>query len=338
MSGGAAWHRPVGRFNPVYGTRAILKPMTNNVPLIDAQTVERHTPMPALIAALRAAFASGGYRSPARYASDMSETSSLLLMPAWNDATRLGVKIVNVDRMARPSVRSSYVLLDRSTAQPLAVMDGATLTRRRTAAASALAATFLARPESRRLLLIGTGAMISGLIEAYTSAFPIESILIWGRDVENARNAAAHARSRNHPAEAVSDLSSALAAADIVSSATLATSPLIKGADLRPGMHVDLIGAFRPEMCEADGECFARSRVFVDTYAGAMDEAGDLLQAIAGGHFQSEAIEGDLAALCQDRHPGRGADRDAITLFKSVGAALEDLAAAELVLEQWRQQ
>lgn len=312
--------------------------MSDSVPLIDAHTVERYTPMPALIAAMRAAFASGGYESPARSAHDMSETSSLLLMPAWNDATRLGVKIVNVDREARPSVRSSYVLMDRSTARPLAVMDGATLTRRRTAAASVLAATFLARPDSRRLLLVGTGAMIPGLIEAYTSAFAIERILIWGRDRENASTAASQARAKNYPAEAVTDIAAALEQADMISSATLATSPLLKGAELRPGMHVDLIGAFRPEMCEADGTCFARSRVFVDTYAGAMDEAGDLLQAIAAGHFQSHAIEGDLAALCQGRHAGRGTDRDAITLFKSVGASLEDLAAAELVFEQWRQQ
>ncbi len=103
-----------------------------------------------------------------------------------------------------------------------------------------------------------------------------------------------------------------------MSAATLSTSPLINGNDLRPGMHVDLIGAFRPEMCEADGVAFARSRVFVDTYAGAMDEAGDLLQAIASGHFNEEAITADLASLCQERHAGRGGDRDAITLFKSV--------------------
>jgi ornithine cyclodeaminase len=138
-------------------------------------------------------------------------------------------------------------------------------------------------------------------------------------------------------AEAVTDISAALADVDIVSAATLATSPLIAGDHLRPGMHVDLIGAFRPEMCEADGVTFARSRVFVDTYAGAMDEAGDLLQAIASGHFSEEAIAADLASLCQERHTGRGKDRDAITLFKSVGAALEDLAAAELVSERWQQ-
>jgi ornithine cyclodeaminase/alanine dehydrogenase-like protein (mu-crystallin family) len=309
--------------------------MTDSVPLIDAATIERLTPMPALIAALRTAFANGGYQSPPRFAKDMSKTSSLLIMPSWSEGARLGVKIVNVDRVARPSVRSSYVLMDRATARPLAILDGATLTRRRTAAASVLAASFLARPDSRRLLLLGTGAMIPALIEAYASVFPIEKIFIWGRDAENAQTAVAQAQAKGFQAEVVTDISAALANVDIVSAATLATSPLIKGEHLRPGMHVDLIGAFRPEMCEADGVAFARSRVFVDTYEGAMDEAGDLLQAIAGGHFNEEAIAADLASLCQERHTGRGADRDAITLFKSVGAALEDLAAAEVVFERW---
>lgn len=311
--------------------------MTDSVPLIDAATIERLTPMPALVATLRAAFANGGYQSPPRYAKDMSKTSSLLVMPSWSEGTRLGVKIVNVDRLARPSVRSSYVLMDRATARPLAILDGATLTRRRTAAASVLAATFLARPDSRRLLLLGTGAMIPALIEAYASAFPIEKVFIWGRDPENANAAVAQARAKDFHAEMVTDISAALANVDVVSAATLATSPLIKGEHLRPGMHVDLIGAFRREMCEADGVTFARSRVFVDTYAGAMDEAGDLLQAIASGHFKEESIAADLAMLCQEKHAGRGGDRDAITLFKSVGASLEDLAAAEMVFERWSQ-
>ncbi|HWK51083.1 MAG TPA: ornithine cyclodeaminase family protein [Steroidobacter sp.] len=311
--------------------------MTDSVPLIDATTIEHLTPMPALMAALRDAFANGGYEAPPRYARDMSDTSSLLIMPAWHEGASLGVKIVNVDRIARPSVRSSYVLMDRGTAQPVAILDGAALTRRRTAAASVLAATYLARPDSRRLLLLGTGAMIPSLIEAYASAFPIEQILIWGRNAESADAAVAQARARNFQAGVATDISAALASVDIVSAATLSTSPLIKGADLRPGMHVDLIGAFRPEMCEADGTTFARSQVFLDTHEGAMNEAGDLLQAIAGGHFKSADIAADLAGLCQGTHAGRGENRNTITLFKSVGTALEDLAAAALVFERWRQ-
>jgi ornithine cyclodeaminase len=310
---------------------------SNDIPFIAADEVERFTAMPALIAALRAAFRTGRYQAPARYACEMSDTASLLVMPAWNEATRMGVKIVTVDRAARPSVRSNYVLLDRATSHPLAVIDGATLTRRRTAAASVLAANFLARPDSRRLLLLGTGEMIPPLIEAYASIFQIESVMIWGRDANKVSKVVDEARARNYPVEAASDIEAAIKQADIVSSATLATTPLIAGAALLPGMHVDLIGAFRPQMSEADGLAFKRARVFVDTHEGALSEAGDLLQAIAGGHIAADDIEGDLAALCSGTHAGRSNDRDAITLFKSVGTALEDLATAELVFDRWRQ-
>lgn len=171
------------------------------------------------------------------------------------------MKIVNVDRITRPSVRSSCILMDRANIRPLAILDGATLTRRRTAAASVLAATFLARPDSRVLLVLGTGAMIPPLIEAYVSTFPIAKVLIWGRNAESAQAAVAHARVRGCDADVVANVSAALATADIVTAATLATTPLIRGADLRSGMHVDLIGAFRPEMCEADGAAFARAGV-----------------------------------------------------------------------------
>jgi len=307
-----------------------------HIPYLDADMVSRATPMPALIAALRTAFGGGRYDAPPRFASDMGDTASLLVMPAWNPSTRIGVKIVNVDRAARPAVRASYVLLDRSSAQPLALLEGAALTRRRTAAASVLAATFLARPESRCLLLLGTGALIPTLAEAYTGAFPIDRILIWGRDTAKTAQTVAALRALGLPVEAASDIASALAKADIVSSATLATAPLIAGAALRPGMHIDLIGAFRPEMCEADGAAFARSRVFVDTIEGAIEEAGDLLQAIAAGDMTARAIEGDLATLCRGHHPGRAGDAAAITLFKSVGTAIEDLAAAELVFDRWQ--
>jgi ornithine cyclodeaminase len=310
--------------------------MTDSVPFLDAETVRRLTPMPALIDALRGAFDAGGYRAPPRLAAEIGASSSLLVMPAWNAAARIGVKIVTIDRDARPSIRSTYLLSDGVSDRPLALIDGTMLTRRRTAAASVLAASYLARPEARSLLLLGTGALIAPLVEAYAGAFPLDTIRIWGRDPAKAEQAAAEARTAGHQVEAAHDLGAALAAADIVSSATLATAPLIAGAALLPGMHVDLIGAFRPEMCEADGAAFACSRVFVDTYEGALDEAGDLLQAIAGGHITADAIEGDLAALCGGRHPGRGEDAQAITLFKSVGTAIEDLAAAELLFDRWR--
>lgn len=305
--------------------------MLRSIPYLDAEMVERSTPMPALIAALRKAFAEGRHVAPTRLATDMSDRASLLVMPAWRANASLGVKVVEVDRDASPSIRATYVLIDRATGAPRALFDGAALTRRRTAAASVLAAGYLARPHSKRLLLLGTGALNAPLVEAYASAFPIEAIQIWGRDLAKAEAAAGAARALGYPAVATADIATALQRADIVSAATLATAPLIAGEALMPGTHVDLIGAFRPEMCEADGIAFARSRVFVDTLHGALEEAGDLLQAIAAGHFTAGAIEGDLAALCTGAHPGRD-DEAAITLFKSVGTAIEDLAAAELAL------
>lgn len=295
------------------------------------EAVTRATPMPALIAALDTAFASQAFHAPARLAAEM-DRASLLIMPAWKGGDRIGTKIVTVAPHARPSIRSSYLLTDLATGEPIALLDGATLTRRRTAAASVLAAGRLARKESATLLVIGTGALNEPLIEAYAAAFPLTRILIWGRNGGNARRAVAAARDRGFPAETVATIDTGLAIADIVTAATLSDKPLIAGKALRPGMHVDLIGAFRPDMCEADPVCFARSRVFVDTFPGALEEAGDLRQAIAGGAFSASAIEADLAALCTGKHRGRAADRDAITLFKSVGTAIEDLAAADLVV------
>lgn len=301
------------------------------IPYFDGEAVARATPMPALIAALRRAFASGEYHAPPRLAADMGG-ASLLVMPAWKGNARIGAKIVTVDPRTRPSIQSTYILSDRASGRPIAAIDGAVLTRRRTAAASVLAASRLARPASTTLLVIGTGALNAPIIEAYASVFPLKNILIWGRDADKAEAAVRAARALGYPAAAIATVEAGLAAADIVSAATLAAEPLIAGAALRPGMHIDLIGAFRLDMCEADPGTFARARVFVDTHEGAMEEAGDLLQAIAAGAIRADAIEADLAALCSGIHPGRGEDDQAITLFKSVGTAIEDLAAAELVV------
>ncbi|MDB5674165.1 MAG: Ornithine cyclodeaminase [Sphingomonas bacterium] len=303
--------------------------MAEAVPFLDAAAVTRATPMPALIDALRDAFAGGDHAAPGRLAADMSDTSSLLVMPAWRGTATIGVKIAEIDRLSQPAVRACYLLIDRATGRPRAVLDGGALTRRRTAAASVLAASYLARKESRRLLLIGTGALIAPLIEGYASQFPLDGIRIWGRDLAKAEAAAGAAQTAGYPAQAVPDIDAALAESDIISAATLSTVPLIRGAALRPGMHVDLIGAFRPEMCEADGAAIGRALVYVDTIDGALHEAGDLIQAVAGGHFAMDRIVGDLASLCQGRYER---DVQAITLFKSVGTAIEDLAAAELAM------
>lgn len=163
----------------------------------------------------------------------------------------------------------------------------------------------------------------------------LHEVLIWGRDPIKAERRAFEARAAGHRCTAAESLDEAVRRADIISTATLATTPLIKGSLLRPGTHLDLVGAFRPEMCEADAEAFSRARVFVDTLEGALHEAGDLLQAIETGALAFADIEADIAALCNESHPGRGQDANAITLFKSVGSSLEDLTGARVVFAAW---
>ncbi|HUG60420.1 MAG TPA: ornithine cyclodeaminase family protein, partial [Methylomirabilota bacterium] len=224
------------------------------------------------------------------------------------------------------------------TGEPLAVLDGRTLTLARTAAASALAASFLARPDARSMAMIGAGALSPYLIAAHAAVRPIERVAIWNRDGAKAASLAASLHGGVHDGRriavtAASSIAEAVADADIVSAATMATEPLIRGADLRPGSHVDLVGGFTPAMREADDDAVRRASVYVDTRVGALAEAGDIVQPIAAGVIGEADIRGDLADLCRGLSTGR-ADPGEITLFKSVGTALEDLAAASLVYDR----
>ena len=289
-----------------------------------------------LVAALRDAFRVGA-NSPVRSSYPVTAAGDrLLLMPAWAGDS-LGVKIVTVFPANRArglaSVSALYLLLDGATGHPLALIDGEALTLRRTAAASALAATYLARQNSKRLLVVGTGALAPYMAAAHCAVRPIERVLVWGRSVERARATAARLAADGLPAEACADLAAGLAAADIVTCATTAREPVVRGALVRPGTHVDLVGAFTVEMRESDDELVQRAEVFVDTFAGALKEAGDLVQPIAAGAIAREHVRAELADLVSGRHPGRQTG-EAVTLFKSVGTALEDLCAARLVYER----
>lgn len=257
---------------------------------------------------------------------------TLLLMPAWGARLEgkvlLGAKVVTVfpGNRARglASVGSSYLLCDGATGQHLALLDGDVLTARRTAASSALAASFLARPEASRLLVVGAGHVAALLPGAYRAVRPITHVAVWNRTRPGAEALTTRLRHDGFAAEAVDDLDAAVQAADIISCATLATEPLVRGARLRPGTHLDLIGAFTPQMREADEDAVRRARVFIDTEA-ALAEAGEL----AG--LAQRAVAGTLATLCAGA-PGRTSPEE-VTLFKSVGTGIEDLAAAGLV---WR--
>jgi alanine dehydrogenase len=308
---------------------------------IRADTVHRLLDFPSLIEALRAMFRDG-CELPARHHHTIAPGAAdgtpgtLLLMPAWQTGGALGIKIVTVfpDNGARslPSVHGSYILLDGATGVPKALLDGTALTLRRTAAASALAADFLARPDSAVHLMVGTGALARHLIAAHSTTRPIRETRIWGRDPHKAASLAASLAEAGIPAVAVADLAEAVAAADIVTCATLAREPLIRGAWLRPGTHVDLVGGYTPDMREADDDAVARARIYVDTEA-ALREAGDIVQPLRSGVLTRERIAGDLFRLARGTCGGRR-DAGEITLFKSVGTALEDLAAAELAVRR----
>ena len=304
--------------------------------VVDADEVRRETPWPDLIDAVAAAFRDGA-EMPTRHHHTMTvpgdADATLLLMPCWVPGDVVGVKVANVfpSNSARglPAVNGSYLLMDGRTGAVLAVLDGGELTARRTAAASALAARLLARDDAARLLVVGTGRLAPLLAEAHAAVRPIREVMVWGR---NADKAAAVAAGLDNAA-AVGDLAAAAQSADVISCATLSQAALIHGAWLRPGCHLDLVGAFRPDMREADDAALARARVFVDTRAGALSEGGDLVQAIAGGAMTPDDVVADLAALVRGDDPGRRTAEE-ITAFKSVGAALEDLAAARLAAQR----
>jgi ornithine cyclodeaminase len=261
----------------------------------------------------------------------------LLLMPAWQDGRHIGIKVVTVfpDNPARslPSVMGVYLLLDAMTGTPVALLDGPALTLRRTAAASALAARYLARQDAARLLMVGTGALAPHLVRAHGAVRPIREVRIWGRDKEKARALARRLSGEGIPTEATDDLEAAVRRADVISCATMAIEPLVRGAWLEPGVHLDLVGGFTPAMREADDEAVARARVFVDTRAGALAEAGDIVQPLRSGAIAPPDVLADLFELTRGQHVGRLTSTE-ITLFKSVGTALEDLAAARLAIQQ----
>lgn len=262
--------------------------------------------------------------------------ASLVIAPAWQVGHSIGIRVETnfPDNAAKELavVQGVYVLIDGKTGVPQAFVDSGALTRRRTAAASVLAATYLARLDSERLLMVGAGALATELIEAYTTVLPIKHVLVWGRTPERVQRLISRFHRPRFKIEATTDLEGAVRGANVVVCATSATDPVIRGEWLEPGVHLDLIGGVTPEMREIDDEGVRRARVFVDTRAGALRYAGDIIQPLASGALRSDDIAGDLLELTRGEKAGRRF-YDQITLFKSVGAALEDLAAAQLAVE-----
>ena len=306
--------------------------------IITAAEVEAALELRDLIERLRETFRKGA-EVPVRHhhAIGGGSDATLLLMPAWQSGRHIGIKLVTVfphnNEQSLPSVMGAYLLLSGKTGEPLAMIDGPTLTVKRTAAASALAASYLARQDSERLLMVGTGALAPYLIRAHAAVRPICNVLIWGRSPDKAEQLARRLNRRDFKVAATTDLEAAARGAHIISAATMTLEPLIKGAWLQPGQHIDLVGGFRPDMREADDEAVARARVFVDTRDGACSEAGDILQPLEAGVLKEDDIAADLFDLTRGERAGRRY-YDQITLFKSVGTALEDLGAAQLAYER----
>ncbi|WP_312798126.1 ornithine cyclodeaminase family protein [Tianweitania sp.] len=310
--------------------------------IIGPEAVDRALSYEGLIEVLRTAFHDGAVQ-PVRHHHTVERPdgadATLLLMPAWSDLKavgtsengHIGIKIVTVspdnNAINKPAVMGNYLLLDAATGEPQALIDGQKITVWRTACASALAASYLAREDVKTHLIVGAGALSVHLAKAHRAVRPLGRVLVWNRTAANAAKVVEQLQADGFEAEVAEDLDAAQAQADVISCATLSTVPLVKGALLKPGTHVDLVGAFTPAMRESDDEAIVRARVYVDTKAGATKEAGDIVQALQSGALSEGAIVGDLFDLTRGTAKGRQS-ADEITLFKSVGAALEDLAAA----------
>ena len=292
-----------------------------------------------LIEALRKAFSSK-ITAPERVQHTIKNKNgsdaTLLLMPAWKIGEHIGIKIVSVfpenTTNNMNAVHANYFLMNAYDGKLVAVMDGTELTLRRTACASALAADYLVNKNVDTLLMIGTGNLAPHMIKAHCVVRNYSRILIWGRNEEKAERLALSLNIKDKEILAKNDIKEALNVADVISCATLTQKPLIMGDWIKPGQHLDLVGAFTPDMAEADSKAIAKSKVVVDTYEGALSESGELINALKEGRIKKEHILSDLRELVLEEKNIRKDSND-ITLFKSVGTALEDLAAAELVIE-----
>ena len=318
----------------------------SSIPYLNEKQLIEKLPWLALIDAIETIFTSNVIE-PLRHQHDLNvpnePTASLLLKPAWIEGEYLGVKQVAIfpgnNARGFPGLNSSYLLSSAKTGEPLLQLDADELTARRTAAASALASRYLSQADSHKLLMIGSGRLARSLVEAHSMVRPIDEIQVWSRNKSSAQKMVDELLSEGKNAMVCSsdELPKQIAAADIISCATMSTQPIVLGKYLSEGMHLDLVGAFTPKMRETDEEAVQKSAVFVDTRAGALSEAGDLTQAADAGNFESSQVVAELSELCAHAHKGRSQLENPdsqITMFKSVGAGKEDLAAAILAYEE----
>jgi ornithine cyclodeaminase len=311
---------------------------------IDNKFIENNTDFSELISMLRMGFASNDISVPMRHHHDFQNPevgpdSTLLVMPAWNPSKDLGVKLVTVSpengQFDLPSIQGTYIYFDAKKGSIKAILEAKSLTAKRTAATSALASSYLSNKRSSSLLMIGTGALSKNLIKAHATIRPIQKVFVWGRNFNKARilcDTLAHEPFLAQPIEHIKDKISEV---DIISCATLSKEPLIEGKYLRNGQHVDLVGSYKKDMREADNETMIKASIFLDSYQGGLKESGDIVIPINEKVISENQIKADLFELCYNKKQGR-IDADEITVFKSVGHALEDLVAANYYYNKFR--
>ena len=310
---------------------------------ISDKFIDDNTRYSELVSEIKNAFATSNIEVPARHHHDFSNPeenidSTLFLMPAWNPGKEAGVKIITVSpnnsKFDLPSIQGTYIYLDAHKGIIKAILGAKSLTVKRTAATSALACSYLAKKDASSLLMIGTGALSPNLILAHASVRPIKNVFIWGRNFAKAKTICKELINEKFTISAVENIEEVISKVDIISCATLSKTPLVLGRYLKSGQHIDLVGAYKPDMRESDDEAIERSEVFVDTYQG-LRESGDIFVPLKKGLISEKDIKADLFELCSDKKQGRQNDQE-ITYFKSVGHASEDLAAATYYYKKFK--
>lgn len=307
---------------------------------LDREAVHRLADYPAVIDAIAAMYATGCDAVDRMILSQPTaggDQGDFLMQPAWLRGRAFGIKIANVfpgnQKRGLPSILGAYVLFDGNTGELLACVDGPAETNLKTACNSAVASRLLARPDASTMLMMGAGELAPYLIAAHASIRPIRRVLIWNRTTEKAKALAARLNKPGLEVEAVTDPAAAAARADLVSCATYSTEPILKGEWLKEGVHVDLVGSYRPDLRESDDDVVRKAgRLFVDERSSTMEISGDIIEPLKKGLVQSEDIA-DLFELAQGRKPGRRSERE-ITVFKSGGGGHEDLAVAMFLFER----
>lgn len=309
--------------------------------IIDWDGVHRLADYASLVEAIHAMYRSGCDAMDRMIMSQPTkdgDQGDFLMQPAWIRGKAFGIKLANVfpgnEARGKPSIMGTYLLFDGNTGEPLAMIDGTAETLVKTACNSAVASKLLARDGAEDMLMMGAGNLAPHLIGAHKASVPsLKRVMIWNRTKAKAEALASRLSRPGFLVEAVDDPAKAAGQADLVCCATYATEPILKGAWLKPGAHVDLVGGYRPDFRESDDEVIRRAgRMYVDARFSTVEIAGDVIEAWKRGLIKKDDIT-DLFELAQGKRPGRTSSAE-ITVFKSGGGGHEDLATALMLYER----